>query len=67
MKLPARVMCWYGDDFTGSTDVLEALAPHMPAVLFLERPDDAVFCTVRGLRGVRAGGFEPQPNAGVDG
>ena len=33
--LPTRVISWYGDDFTGSTDALEALAPHMPAVLFL--------------------------------
>jgi uncharacterized protein YgbK (DUF1537 family) len=38
--LPARVISWYGDDFTGSTDVLEVLAPHMPAVLFLRRPED---------------------------
>jgi uncharacterized protein YgbK (DUF1537 family) len=38
-----RVMCWYGDDFTGSTDALEALAPHMPSVLFLRQPDEAVF------------------------
>jgi 3-oxoisoapionate kinase len=41
--LPARVISWYGDDFTGSTDVLEVLAPHMPAVLFLRRPDDRAF------------------------
>lgn len=38
-----RRMCWYGDDFTGSTDALEALAPHMPAVLFLQLPDAKVF------------------------
>lgn len=38
-----RLMCWYGDDFTGSTDALEALAPHMSAVLFLRQPDQAVF------------------------
>jgi uncharacterized protein YgbK (DUF1537 family) len=41
--LPSRVMSWYGDDFTGSTDVLEALAPHMPAVLFLQEPDPEFF------------------------
>ncbi|MEZ5355833.1 MAG: four-carbon acid sugar kinase family protein [Bryobacteraceae bacterium] len=41
--LPSRVISWYGDDFTGSTDALEALAPHMPSVLFLRRPDDASF------------------------
>ena len=32
--LASRVISWYGDDFTGSTDALEALAPHMPSVLF---------------------------------
>lgn len=41
--LPTRVISWYGDDFTGSTDALEVLAPHMPAVLFLRKPDDALF------------------------
>ncbi len=37
------MLSWYGDDFTGSTDVLEALAPHLSAVLFLEQPDDEFF------------------------
>lgn len=33
---------FYGDDFTGSTDVLERLATHgVPAVLFLAPPTDA--------------------------
>jgi uncharacterized protein YgbK (DUF1537 family) len=41
--LPTRVISWYGDDFTGSTDVLEVLAPYMPAVLFLRQPDDGFF------------------------
>lgn len=41
--LPTRVISWYGDDFTGSTDALEVLAPHMPAVLFLREPDDGFF------------------------
>jgi uncharacterized protein YgbK (DUF1537 family) len=37
--LPQRVFAWYGDDFTGSTDVLEVLATRgLPAVLFLEPP-----------------------------
>jgi uncharacterized protein YgbK (DUF1537 family) len=31
---------WYGDDFTGSTDVLEALGVHgVPSVLFTHAPD----------------------------
>ncbi|MEZ5399156.1 MAG: four-carbon acid sugar kinase family protein [Bryobacteraceae bacterium] len=34
-----RLIAWYGDDFTGSTDVLDALAPHMRVVLFLRRPE----------------------------
>jgi len=35
-----RLFCYYGDDFTGSTDALEALAAHgVPAVLFLDPPD----------------------------
>lgn len=42
-ELPSRLLSWYGDDFTGSTDVLEALAPHLPAVLFLRRPDAQFF------------------------
>lgn len=34
---------YYGDDFTGSTDVLEQLAEGgVPAVLFLRPPDDAL-------------------------
>lgn len=41
--LPSRVLSWYGDDFTGSTDVLEAVSPYMPSVLFLKRPDEHFF------------------------
>jgi len=56
--LPARVLAWYGDDFTGSTDVLEVLAcAGLPCVLFLAPPtaeDLARFADVRaiGLAGV---------------
>ncbi|MFC4600966.1 four-carbon acid sugar kinase family protein [Cohnella hongkongensis] len=36
---PRRPICYYGDDFTGSTDVLEALfRSGMKPVLFLEAP-----------------------------
>src|SRR5215470_14943556 len=39
MSLPHRLLTWYGDDFTGSTDVLEMLSLHgLASVLFLERP-----------------------------
>ncbi len=38
---------WYGDDFTGSTDVLEALALHgVPAVLFTAMPGE---CDLAGF------------------
>ena len=36
---PKLLYAWYGDDFTGSTDVLEALGLHgVPAVLFTRPP-----------------------------
>src|SRR4051794_4162456 len=39
-----RLLAWYGDDFTGSTDALEALASNgVRSVLFLTQPDDAFF------------------------
>ncbi|MGA7341839.1 MAG: four-carbon acid sugar kinase family protein [Terracidiphilus sp.] len=38
--LHGRLYAWYGDDFTGSTDVLEALALYgVKAVLFTRTPD----------------------------
>ncbi len=49
------LLTWYGDDFTGSTDVMEALALNgVPAVLFL-RPPRAQDLT--GFAGVRAIGL----------
>lgn len=37
-----RLFSFYGDDFTGSTDALEALAANgVPSVLFLDPPDEA--------------------------
>ncbi|MBX3435075.1 MAG: four-carbon acid sugar kinase family protein [Pirellulales bacterium] len=39
VPLPPLVLAYYGDDFTGSADVMEALAnAGLPAVLFLEPP-----------------------------
>ena len=39
-----RLISWYGDDFTGSTDALEALASNgLRAVLFLHQPDADFF------------------------
>ena len=37
-----RLLAYYGDDFTGSTDVMEAFtAAGVPTVLFLEPPQPA--------------------------
>ncbi len=55
--LHAPLYAWYGDDFTGSTDVLEALATHgVEAVLFTHTPqphDLAAFshCPAIGIAG----------------
>lgn len=54
---PAPHYAWYGDDFTGSTDVLDALGrAQVPSVLFLRRPrpEDLTHfahCTAIGLAG----------------
>jgi uncharacterized protein YgbK (DUF1537 family) len=52
-----RLLAWYGDDFTGSTDVLEAVSRSgLRSVLFLHQPGDATFarfkdCQAFGLAG----------------
>src|SRR5271170_4121270 len=47
------LLSYYGDDLTGSTDVMEALASHgLPTVLFIEKPTDmrmARFPEVRAI------------------
>ena len=49
------LMAYYGDDFTGSADAMEALTLNgVPTVLFLDRPDPALLA--RRLRDVRAVG-----------
>lgn len=51
------LLSYYGDDFTGSTDVMEALASHgVETVLFLRIPDDALLqrfahCRAIGIAG----------------
>jgi 3-oxoisoapionate kinase len=51
------LLSYYGDDLTGSTDVMEALASHgVETVLFMNRPDDALLarfahCRAIGLAG----------------
>jgi 3-oxoisoapionate kinase len=48
---------YYGDDFTGSTDVLEALALHgVPAVLFTRPPDRSDLRKFPGCRAVGIAG-----------
>ncbi len=52
-----RLLAYYGDDFTGSTDVMEAFTfAGLPTVLFLERPDDARMQQFRDFRGVGLAG-----------
>ena len=48
---------WYGDDLTGSTDVLEGLAVHgLPAVLFLRAPDEEALREFAGCRAIGIAG-----------
>lgn len=59
---------WYGDDFTGSTDVLEALALYsVPAVLFTGIPDECDLAMFSGCRAVGiAGESRSRPPAWMD-
>lgn len=42
--MPNRLLSFYGDDFTGSSDVMEAMASHgVPTVLFTRQPTEAEF------------------------
>ncbi|MDO9418430.1 four-carbon acid sugar kinase family protein [Pararhizobium sp.] len=51
------LLSYYGDDLTGSTDVMEALASNgVPTVLFMDQPDEALLqrfghCGAIGLAG----------------
>ncbi len=50
------LMAFYGDDFTGSADAMEALTLNgVPTVLFLDKPDPALL--KRRLKNVRAVGI----------
>jgi 3-oxoisoapionate kinase len=45
------LISYYGDDFTGSTDVMEALASNgVETVLFLKKPDDALLARFADAR-----------------
>jgi uncharacterized protein YgbK (DUF1537 family) len=51
------IFSFYGDDFTGSTDALDALARHgIRTVLFLRTPADADLAAFRGYRAVGIAG-----------
>jgi uncharacterized protein YgbK (DUF1537 family) len=51
------VLCYYGDDFTGSTDALEVLGLNgFSPVLFLNPPDDAQVARLPGCRAVGVAG-----------
>lgn len=57
MGLPERPLAWYGDDFTGSTDVLEVLSLNgLPSVLFLSTPKPDVLARFSGTRAVGIAG-----------
>lgn len=68
-KIQSKVRyAWYGDDFTGSTDVLEALALHsVPAVLFTDIPNksDLAAFADRSAVGI-AGESRSRPPAWMD-
>jgi uncharacterized protein YgbK (DUF1537 family) len=56
-KQSGLLYAYYGDDFTGSTDVLEALALHgLPAVLFTRPPDRSDLKKFPGCRAVGIAG-----------
>jgi len=51
------LLTYYGDDFSGSTDVLEAFSSHgLPGVLFLQPPSDSQLAKFPGSRAVGIAG-----------
>lgn len=51
------LLTYYGDDFTGSTDVMEVLTwAGLPTVLFIEPPDEARLARFRDARAVGIAG-----------
>lgn len=58
MTLPHRLLAFYGDDFTGSTDVMEvAASAGLPTVLFLVPPDEAMLAQFSEARVVGLAGI----------
>lgn len=55
--IPPLVLAYYGDDFTGSTDVMEVLTwAGLPGVLFLQPPTDAQLTRFPGARSIGIAG-----------
>jgi uncharacterized protein YgbK (DUF1537 family) len=51
------LLSYYGDDFTGSTDVMEALAANgVPTVLFMDIPGDALLARFSDCRAIGIAG-----------
>jgi 3-oxoisoapionate kinase len=58
MNREAPYLCFYGDDFTGSTDALDALwQAGIRAVLFLEVPDESVLAKFAGTEAIGIAGM----------
>ncbi|MFM8532123.1 MAG: four-carbon acid sugar kinase family protein [Acidimicrobiia bacterium] len=68
MALSRVPVAWYGDDFTGSTDVMEVLAMNgLPSVLFLGIPDHATLERFGNMRAIGiAGDARSRPPAWMD-
>jgi uncharacterized protein YgbK (DUF1537 family) len=55
--MASRLICYYGDDFTGSTDALEALAANgVDTVLFLDPPDERRLSAFPNCRAIGVAG-----------
>jgi uncharacterized protein YgbK (DUF1537 family) len=66
--LPHRLLAFYGDDFTGSTDTMEVLAmAGLAPVLFLDRPDAEAFARFPEARAIGIAGISrSQPPEWMD-
>ena len=63
--IPKLAISYYGDDFTGSTDVMEVLAwAGLPGVLFLETPSEAMLARFPEARSVGIAGESRGRSAG---
>jgi uncharacterized protein YgbK (DUF1537 family) len=52
------LLTYYGDDFTGSTDAMEALTLQgVPTILFLQTPDDDMLAEADGFRALGIAGI----------